>query len=256
LKAVILAGGYGTRLSEETVGIPKPMVEIGDRPILWHIMKIFAHYGFDEFVVCLGYKGDVIKDYFVNFFNLQSDFTVDLSTGRIDVHNDASECWRVTLVDTGLNTMTGGRVKRIERYVNGETFLLTYGDGVADVDLEGLVRFHKSHGRLATVTAIREPSRFGALDCTDGQVLNVREKPVFADAWINGGFFVLEPGIFSYLDSDSTIWERGPMENLARDGQLMAYHHEGFWQPMDTTRDKNLLEDLWARNSAPWKVWP
>jgi glucose-1-phosphate cytidylyltransferase len=255
MKAVILAGGYGTRLSEETVLKPKPMIEIGGRPILWHIMKGYAAHGVTSFVVCLGYKGYVIKEYFANYFLHMSDVTFDLAENRVEVLEAKAEPWRVTLVDTGEATMTGGRLKRVARYLGDGDFCLTYGDGVGDVDIRGLVEFHRREGRLATVTAVRPPSRFGALSVTGRAVTGFEEKPVGEGGHINGGFFVLSPRVLDYIDGDQTTWEREPMERLAAEGQLSAYVHEGFWHPMDTMRDKTKLEGLWAGGRAPWKVW-
>ncbi|WP_457622326.1 glucose-1-phosphate cytidylyltransferase [Persephonella sp.] len=255
MKVVILAGGFGTRLSEETDIKPKPMVEIGGKPILWHIMKIYSSYGFNDFVICLGYKGYVIKEYFANYFLHMSDVTIDLKNNQIEVHDVKAEPWKVTLVDTGLNTMTGGRIKRIKNYIGNETFMLTYGDGVGNINIKELLEFHKKHGRYATLTAVQPSGRFGALDLEDVQVKAFKEKPKGDGAWINGGFFVLEPQIFDYIEGDETIWERDPLENLAKDGQLMAYKHTGFWKPMDTLRDKRELESLWQSENPPWKVW-
>ncbi len=257
MKVVILAGGFGTRLSEETELKPKPMVEIGDRPILWHIMKIYSHYGFNDFIVCLGYKGYVIKEYFANYFLHQSDVTFDF-TNKSDriIHSQRAEPWRVTLVDTGRNTMTGGRVKRIQEYVGNETFMLTYGDGVGDIAIDDLVRFHKNHGKYATVTAVQPSGRFGTMNLNDVDfVQSFQEKPKGEGSWINGGFFVLEPDIFDYIAGDETYWEREPLENLAKSGQLIAFRHHGFWKPMDTLRDKTALEELWNDGNAPWKIW-
>jgi len=256
MKVVLLAGGLGTRLSEETVVRPKPIVEIGGRPILWHIMKIYSHYGFNDFVICLGFKGYMIKEYFSNYFLHMSDVTFDMSTNSMEVHQKNVEPWRVTLVDTGAESMTGGRVKRVAPYVGSETFMLTYGDGVANVDLAGLVAFHRSHGKLATVTSTQPSGRFGALDISaGGTVTAFQEKPAGDGSWINGGFFVLEPQIFERIAGDSTIFEKDPLEGLARDGELMAFKHSGFWQPMDTLRDKQHLEELWDGGNTPWKVW-
>jgi len=260
MKAVILAGGYGTRLSEETVVRPKPMVEIGGRPIIWHIMRWYASFGIDDFIVCCGYRGDVLKDYFFNYHRLESDLTIDLGSGDMKIHRGASEQWRVTLVDTGLTTMTGGRVRRIRSYLDDETFCLTYGDGVANVPLDELVAFHRREAATATLTAVKPPGRFGALTLHQGEtrITSFKEKPVDGDggdeAWINGGFFVLEPSAIDFIDGDDTVWEREPLEDLAEGGQLAAYRHDGFWQPMDTLRDKHLLEDLWSRGEAPWAV--
>jgi glucose-1-phosphate cytidylyltransferase len=256
MKVVILAGGHGTRISEETVVKPKPMVEIGGKPILWHIMKIYSHYGFNDFIICLGFKGYVIKEYFSNYFLHMSDVTFDMRTNAMEVHQQNAEPWRVTLVDTGENSMTGGRVKRIAPYVGNETFMLTYGDGVADVNIAELAAFHSRHGRLATVTSTQPSGRFGALSLDpDGKVTAFQEKPAGDGSWINGGFFVLEPQVFDYIAGDTTIFEKQPLEGLCRDGQLVASKHSGFWQPMDTLRDKNHLEELWASGRAPWKVW-
>ena len=257
MKVVILAGGYGTRISEESDLKPKPMIEIGGKPILWHIMKIYSHYGFNDFIICCGYKGYVIKDYFHHYYLHQTDITIDLRRNEIEYHDSSSEPWRVTLVDTGLNTMTGGRIKRIQPFVGSEPFMLTYGDGVSDIDIKALLDFHKQHKRLATLTAVQPSGKFGALGIDNqNAVFQFQEKPKGDGAWINGGFFVCEPGIFDYIRSgDETIWERQPLEDLSRDGQLGAYKHEGFWQPMDTLRDKNELERLWASGNAPWKVW-
>jgi glucose-1-phosphate cytidylyltransferase len=253
-QAVILAGGMGTRLSEETERIPKPMVAIGGRPILWHIMKSYSAHGVTDFVVCLGYKAYHIKEYFHNYFLHGCDVTFDLQSRAMQVHNDRSEPWRITLIDTGLETMTGGRLRRIRHHLRG-TFFMTYGDGLADVDISASLAFHKSHGRLATVTAINPPGRFGVLEVEGGRVKQIREKPERGDAWINGGFFVLEPGALDEIDGDHTSWEREPMERLAARDQLRAFEHAGFWQPMDTLREKMLLEDLWASGKAPWRAW-
>jgi glucose-1-phosphate cytidylyltransferase len=255
MKVVILAGGLGTRLSEETVVRPKPMVEIGGKPILWHIMKIYAAAGFTDFVVCLGYKGYLIKEYFANYFLHMSDVTFDLCRNRMEVHQNSSEPWKVTLIDTGEQTMTGGRLKRVGHLLRGDLFCLTYGDGVANLDMRSIVDFHRTHRRLATLTAIQPPGRFGALDLAVERVQGFREKPQGDGAWINGGFFVLSPQVLDYIDADGIIWEREPLERLATEGQLCAYRHTGFWHPMDTLRDKNYLEELWASGRAPWKVW-
>ena len=252
---MILAGGLGSRISEESVVRPKPMIEIGGRPILWHIMKIYAAHGLHEFVICLGYKGYVIKEYFANYFLHMADVTFDLAENRMEVHQKASEPWRVTLVDTGDASQTGGRLKRVERYVSDAPFCFTYGDGVADVNVRKLADFHRAAGRLATVTAVRPPGRFGALAIDGERVAGFIEKPAGDGGFINGGFFVLDPGVFAYLGGDSDVWEHEPLERLAADGQLAAYHHDGFWQPMDTLRDKNILEELWSSGAAPWKVW-
>lgn len=257
MKVVILAGGLGTRLSEATQLLPKPLVEVGDRPIIWHIMKMYAAAGFDEFVVCCGYKGHMLKSYFVNYFVENYDITVHLGENRVDFHGDASERWTVTLVNTGLTTMTGGRIKRIAPYVGNETFCLTYGDGVSDVNIRALVDFHRTRGRLATVTAVPSPGRFGILDIdeTSETVARFHEKPDNEMGWINGGFFVVEPSVVDYIDGDDTTWEKEPLERLARDGALAAYRHRGFWRPMDTLRDQRELEALWNTGQAPWKCW-
>lgn len=255
MKTVILAGGLGTRISEESHLRPKPMIEIGGKPIIWHIMKIYSHYGINDFVICLGYKGYVIKEYFANYFLHMSDVTFDMSENRMHIHNRNAEPWRVTLVDTGENTATGGRIKRIRDYVGDETFCLTYGDGVADVDVPSLIDFHKSHRKLATVTAVQPPGRYGALDIRGERVHGFQEKPLGDGGWINGGFFVLEPGIFDYIDGDETTWEYDPMRSLAQDGQLMSHMHRGFWQAMDTLRDRSYLEERWKSGEAQWRVW-
>lgn len=256
MKAVILAGGLGTRLSEETNVRPKPMVEVGGKPILWHIMKMYSAYGIREFVVCLGYKGYVIKEYFANYFLHMSDITFDMSHNRMEVHNNSAEPWRVTLVDTGESTMTGGRLKRVKEYLKDETaFCFTYGDGVGDIDIGKTLSFHKSHGKLATMTATQPPGRFGALGMEGDAIHSFMEKPTGDGGWINGGFFVLSPKVIDLVDDDSCIWERAPLEKLAKDGELMAYKHPGFWQPMDTLRDKQHLEELWQSGKAPWKLW-
>jgi glucose-1-phosphate cytidylyltransferase len=256
MKAVILAGGLGSRLAEETVARPKPMVEIGGKPILWHIMNIYSCHGINEFIIALGYRAEVVKEYFLNFYALNNDLTLDLATGGTRIHDGRQPRWKVHLVDTGLNTQTGGRVKRIEKWLEGDsTFMLTYGDGVADVDLHALMRFHRSHGKMATVTAVRPPARFGGLKFDGTSVAEFTEKPQVGEGWINGGFFVLERDVLRYIDGDHTLWERDPLERLAADGELQAYVHDGFWQPMDTVRDRKLLEDLWASGTAPWKRW-
>ena len=258
MKVVILAGGLGTRLAEETGIRPKPMVEIGGKPILWHIMKIYSHYGFNDFVICLGYKGFLIKEYFADYFLHQSDVTFDLATSKMEVHNSYGENWKVTLVDTGIDTNTAGRIKRIEKYVKGEPFMLTYGDGVADIDIKQLIDFHKKSGKLATLTSIQLPGRFGNIEAdADGTVKRFQEKPSGDGVWINGGFFVLEPGIFKYLegDMDPVQWEKKPLIEIAHDGQLSAYYHYGFWKCMDAIRDKVELEALWATNKPDWKIW-
>jgi glucose-1-phosphate cytidylyltransferase len=255
MKAVILAGGLGTRLSEETVTRPKPMLEIGGRPILWHIMQIFAAHGVREFVICLGYKGYVIKEFFLNYRLHLSDVTIDVGAGHVDFHRSAAEDWRVSLIETGETTMTGGRIKRVRDYLGDDDFFMTYGDGVADVDLTALAAFHKSQGRLATLTAVTPPGRFGALELDGSAVRSFREKPAGDGATINGGFFVLSPRVLDHIAGDATVWEAEPLERLAHDGQLSAYVHTGFWQAMDTLRDKNHLEALWAGGEAPWKCW-
>lgn len=255
MKAVILAGGAGTRISEETHLRPKPMVEIGSRPILWHIMKLYSHYGVDEFIVCVGYKGFVIKEYFANYYMHMSDVTFDMRNGKRTIHSNDAEPWKITIVDTGERTMTGGRIKRVAKYIGEEPFCLTYGDGIADIAIDKLIDLHKSHGQLATITAVQPPGRFGRLAVEDGKVLDFLEKPSGDGDWVNGGFFVLNPKALDYIEGDATIWEREPLERLADDGQLMAYKHGGFWQPMDTMRDKSLLEQLWDGGRAPWKLW-
>ena len=257
MKVVILAGGFGTRISEESHLKPKPMIEIGGRPILWHIMKSYSHFGFNDFVICLGYKGYYIKEYFAHYFLHESDVTFDFrqQSQRI-VHQHKAEPWRVTLVDTGVETMTGGRVKRIASHIGNETFMLTYGDGVADVNITELVAYHRQHGREATVTSTQPSGRFGALNLDGGnRVVSFQEKPAGDGSWINGGFFVLEPSVFGRIAGDATVFEREPMEALASAGELVAYKHRGFWQPMDTLRDKTLLEELWTSGQAPWKLW-
>ena len=256
IKTVILAGGYGTRISEESHLKPKPMIEIGGKPILWHIMKQYSHHGFNDFIVCCGYKQHVVKEYFADYHLHNSDVTFDFrGGGRAEIHANTTEPWRVTLVDTGLDTMTGGRVKRIQSYVGNETFMLTYGDGVSDVDISALVAFHRSHGKTATVTAIKPEVRFGVLEIERGAVQTFREKSTEDAGLINGGFMVLEPGVFGYIAGDDTFFEREPLEDLAKDGQLMAYQHDGFWQCMDTSRDRQKLEELWAGGNAPWRKW-
>jgi glucose-1-phosphate cytidylyltransferase len=256
MKAVILAGGLGTRISEETQLKPKPMVEIGGRPILWHVLKIYSAHGVNDFVICAGYKGYVIKEYFANYFLHMSDVTFDMAQNRMEVHHQRAEPWRVTIVDTGDQTMTGGRLLRVRDYVGDGTFCFTYGDGVGDVDITRLVRFHQNQGVAATLTAVQPPGRFGALDIKlDHRIGTFKEKPQGDGSWVNGGFFVLEPTVFEHLRGDADVWERAPLEALANTGQLAAYRHEGFWQPMDTLRDKTQLEDLWASGKAPWKVW-
>ena len=256
LKTVILAGGLGTRLSEETVLKPKPMVEIGGHPILWHIMNTYSHFGFMEFIVALGYKGEVVKDYFQRFTAMTADLTVDLGKGETKVHDGDHPAWKVHLVDTGIQTQTGGRVKRLGQWLgDDDTFMLTYGDGVANLDLSAQLKFHRAHGKLATITAVRPPARFGGLVLDGDRVDNFTEKPQSGEGWINGGFFVLDRRVLDYIEGDATLWEQEPLSDLTRDGQLMAYRHEGYWQPMDTLREKNLLEALWKTGQAPWKVW-
>jgi glucose-1-phosphate cytidylyltransferase len=256
MKAVILAGGLGSRLSEETVAKPKPMVEIGGKPILWHIMHIFSAYGVNEFVLALGYRSEVIKEYFLNFFALNNNISVDLASGKTTIHEGNQPRWKVHLVDTGLMTQTGGRLRRVKQWLGDEeTFMMTYGDGVADVDIRALLRFHESHGKLATVTTVRPPARFGSILFDGARVSEFSEKPQAGEGWINGGFFVLNRKAIEFVGDDTSVWERAPMERLASEGELMAYRHEGFWQPMDTLREKKLLDDLWANGTAPWKVW-
>lgn len=256
MKVVILAGGLGTRLSEETVVRPKPMVEIGGKPILWHIMKQYSRYGFNDFIICLGFKGYVIKEYFSNYFLHMSDVTYDMRNNTMEVHQQYAEPWKVTLVDTGMDSMTGGRLKRVSSYVENETFMLTYGDGVSDVNIQELVSYHQRCGRLATVTSVQPPGRFGVLDLSDkNQVIGFQEKPKGDGALISGGFFVFEPEVLARLENDSTVLEKEPLQSLAADSQLVAYRHDGFWQPMDTLRDKNYLEELWLTGKAPWKTW-
>lgn len=256
MKAVILAGGLGTRMSEETSSRPKPMVEIGGKPILWHIMKIYAHHGINEFIVCCGYKGYMIKEYFANYYLHMSDVTFDMTNNSMQVHNERAESWKVTLVDTGDNSMTGGRLKRIKEYVKDDNaFCFTYGDGVADINISNLIDFHKSHGKLATITAAYPLGRFGALDIDSGKVKNFREKPRGDGGMVNAGFFVLDPSTIDQIKNDKTIWEQEPLTNLADKEELMAFEHSGFFQPMDTLRDKEVLERLWSDNQAPWKLW-
>jgi glucose-1-phosphate cytidylyltransferase len=258
MKVVILAGGLGTRISEESEFKPKPMIEIGGKPILWHIMKIYSSYGFNDFIICCGYKGYVIKEYFANYFLHQADITVDMVNNKLEVHQSKSEPWKVTMVDTGLNTMTGGRIKKIKEYVNNESFMLTYGDGVGNINISELVNFHKLHKKSATVTIVQPSGRFGAIKFDENDSVKVfafQEKPKGDGAWINGGFFVLEPKVFDYIADDLTIWEKQPLEKLASDGQLVAFRHFDFWKPMDTLRDKLDLENLWETNNAKWKTW-
>jgi glucose-1-phosphate cytidylyltransferase len=258
MKVVIFAGGLGTRLAEETDVRPKPMVEIGGKPILWHIMKIYSHYGFNDFIICLGYKGFYIKEYFMDYYIHNSDMTIELNSNKVDIHYTQTESFKVTLVDTGLDTKTAGRLKRIQKYVGGETFMLTYGDGVCDVNINDLIKFHQSHGKIATVTAIQPEARFGGMELGEhGRVNIFKEKPKGDGKWINGGYFVLSPEVFSYLDerSDAIMWEDRPLDNLSKNGQLMAYRHMGFWKCMDALRDKIELEELWGTGNARWKVW-
>ena len=256
MKVVILAGGRGTRITEETTSIPKPMIEIGGKPILWHIMKIYSHYGFNDFIVCLGYKGYVIKEYFANYFLHSADIAVDLEMNKIEVLGSKAEPWKVTLIDTGLNSQTGGRIKRVQNYIGDHPFMLTYGDGIGNVNIKEAIAFHKKSGQLATITAVQQMGRFGALDLSSShQVKSFVEKPKGDNSWINGGFFILEPGIFKYLKDDATSWESEPLAKLAKSGQLNAYQHKGFWKCMDNLRDKIELEQMWNENNAPWKIW-
>ncbi len=255
MKAVILAGGFGTRINEETHLKPKPMVEIGGKPILWHIMKGYSTYGINDFIICLGYKGYMIKEYFANYFLHMSDVTFDLCRNQMNVHNQYCEPWRVTLIDTGEHTMTGGRIKRIRSYLDEEEFCLTYGDGVSNINLHDLIAFHREHQRIATLTAVQPPGRFGALKLASKYVIRFQEKPEGDNAWINGGFFILSRRVLDYIHGDDTVWEKEPIERIAQEEQLCAYKHRGFWYPMDTLRDKNYLEELWATNRAPWKTW-
>lgn len=257
MKAVILAGGFGTRISEETRTKPKPMVEIGDKPILWHIMKIYSAHGINDFIICLGYRGNIIKEYFATYSLHTSDVTFDLRNNNTKVHQKDTEPWKVTLIDTGERTMTGGRLKRVKDYIDNETFCMTYGDGVSDINISDLIDLHKEQKALATLTAVQPPGRFGAFNLVKGQakISNFREKDRGNGAWVNGGFFVLEPGVMDYIADDSTVWEQEPLEKLARDGMLAAYKHYGFWQPMDSLRDKTVLEELWQSGKAPWKKW-
>jgi len=255
MKAVILAGGFGTRISEETHLKPKPMIEIGGKPVLWHIMKTYSAHGINDFIICLGYKGYLIKEYFANYYLHQSDVTFDMQDNSMKVHQNTAEPWKVTLVDTGELTQTGGRLKRIAPYLNDEDFCFTYGDGVSDVDLSALIAFHKSQATLATVTAVQPPGRFGSLDMTGNKISSFEEKPQGDGSWINAGYFVLVPKVLEYIEGDQTPWEAEPLQQLAKDGQLGAFRHEGFWQPMDTLRDKNHLEELWSSGAAPWKTW-
>jgi glucose-1-phosphate cytidylyltransferase len=255
MKVVILAGGLGTRLMEETIIRPKPMVEIGGKPMLWHIMNIYASHGFNDFIVACGYKGELIKEYFHNFVIHSSDYVIDMRDGSREVLNASKENWRVAAIDTGATTMTGGRLRRLKQWIGDETFLVTYGDGVGNIDIGELVKFHRAHGKIATVTAVRPPARFGTLLLDGDKVSEFSEKPQVGEGWINGGFFVLEPSVFDCIDSDETSFEREPLERLARSGNLMARRHEGFWHPLDTMRDRQLLESMWEKGDAPWKVW-
>ena len=255
MRAVILAGGLGTRISEETHLKPKPMIEIGNKPILWHILKIFSNYGINDFIVCCGYKGYVIKEYFANYFLHTSDVTFHMDLNKMEVHEKNAEPWKVTLIDTGESTMTGGRLKRIRNYLKNETFCFTYGDGLADININSLIDYHKKHKKLATLTAVQPPGRYGSLKLNKDKIIGFSEKPKGDGGWINGGFFVLEPQVIDYIKDDQTIWENEPLENLSSAGQLMSFFHEGFWQPMDTLRDKRQLENMWVKNKAPWKSW-
>ena len=254
MKVIILAGGFGTRLSEHTEVIPKPMVTVGGRPILWHIMKTYAHFGHKDFHLALGYKAEVIKEYFLNYRSLNADFTVNLSSGEVEPLEVEDIDWRVTLVDTGPESMTGGRVKRMQSYIGNETFMLTYGDGVADIDIDALLKFHKSHGKMVTVSAVHPGARFGELEIQKKQVISFKEKPQLTKGWINGGYFICEPEFFDFIIGDQTILEHDPLEKVAAIGELMAYHHDGYWQCMDTKRDRDNLEELWKSNKAPWKI--
>ena len=256
MKVVILAGGYGSRFSEETDIKPKPMIAISDRPILWHIMKIYSYFGYNDFIICLGYKGYIIKEYFSNYFLHESDVTIDMKENSTTFHNSKAEPWKITLVDTGADSMTGGRIKRIQKYTGDETFMMTYGDGVGNVNIKELERYHKAHGKYATVTAVQPSGRFGAMKLDNSNAVHsFQEKPKGDGAWVNGGFFILEPNIYNYINDDLTIWEQTPMEHLSKDGQLMAFKHFGFWKPMDTLRDKIELQNLWNSGKAEWKLW-
>jgi glucose-1-phosphate cytidylyltransferase len=255
MKVVILAGGLGTRISEETHMRPKPMVEIGGKPILWHIMKTYSHYGLNDFIICCGFKGYVIKEYFANYFLHMSDVTFDMETNEMKVHQRKAEPWRVTLVDTGQDTMTGGRLKRVREYLGDDDFCFTYGDGVSSVNIRKLIAFHEQNNTMATVTATQPPGRFGALDMENNRIRRFEEKPQGDGNWINGGYFVLSPKVIDCVEGDSTVWEKAPLEHLAQEGELSAFRHKGFWQPVDTMRDKNMLQDLWDTGEAPWKVW-
>lgn len=255
MKTVILAGGYGTRISEMTSNIPKPMIEIGGKPLLWHIMNIYAHFEFNEFVLALGYKSEMVKEYFLNFYAINNDLSIDLTTGHTQIHEGNLPNWRVDLIDTGLNTQTGGRIKRLKKWIGNETFFLTYGDGLADIDIQELLDFHKSHGKLATVTGVRPAARFGSLDLSGRNVNSFSEKNQSSEGWINGGFFVLEPEVVEYIQGDETVWEKDCLDRIAKDGELLCFQHEGFWQPMDTLREYRILESLWNSGDAPWKMW-
>jgi glucose-1-phosphate cytidylyltransferase len=255
MKAVILAGGFGTRLSEETTLKPKPMVEIGGKPILWHIMKIFSTYDVNEFVIALGYKSEVIKEYFLNFYAINNDITVDLASGKTTIHEGKQPDWKIHLVDTGLNTMTGGRLKRVRKWLGDEPFFFTYGDGVADIDLHALLDFHRAHGKLATVTTVRPPARFGNIGFAEERITEFYEKPETGEGWINGGYFVLDPKAIDYIDGDNTVWEQEPIRRLVAEEQMMGYRHAGFWSCMDTLKEKNLLEKLWTQPDTPWRIW-
>lgn len=255
MKTIILAGGFGTRISEFTHNIPKPMVEIGGKPLLWHIMNIYAHFEFKEFIIALGYKAEVVKEYFLNFYAINNDFTLDLATGQTEIHRGNQQDWLIHLIDTGQKTETGGRIKRLKKWIGNETFFLTYGDGVADVNIEQLLAFHKSHGKLATVTGVHPPARFGSLEVEGEMVSAFSEKCQSKMGWINGGFFVLEPEVLDYIQGDETVWEKDCLEQIARDHELHCFQHEGFWQPMDTLREYRILESLWDQGKAPWKVW-
>lgn len=257
MKAVILAGGFGTRLTEETTVRPKPMVEIGGKPILWHIMNIYGAHGINEFIIAVGYKAEVIKEYFLNFYAINNNITVDLNAGNTIIHNDGNQPkWKIHIVDTGLNTQTGGRLKRLRNWLEEEeAFMFTYGDGVADLNINALLKFHKSHGKLATITTVHAPERFGRIVFNGDQITKFHEKPEAVEGWINGGFFILNPKVIEYIENDETMWERNPIEKLAHDNQLMGYRHYGFWSCMDTLKEKNFLEDLWNSGKAPWKIW-
>ena len=255
MKSVILAGGLGTRISEETHLKPKPMIEIGGMPMLWHIMKTYSAHGINDFVICCGYKGYIIKEYFANYFLHRSDVTIDLKNNKMDVHHKFAEPWTITLVDTGVETMTGGRLKKVKEYVEQDTFCFTYGDGLSNIDIKKLIEFHKTKSKISTVTAVQPPGRFGMLEIKNDEIQKFVEKPAGDGGWINGGFFVLEPNVFDYINNENTIWEREPLEQLAKENQLSAYKHFDFWQPLDTLRDKNILDELWNSGNAPWKVW-